>query len=403
MHSRIWKRERKRCRDAFSGYFIGYDTRAHTFIQPYGIIRMALAERIKSLARNVGFDRVGIAPAADADGFDRLTDWLANGYAGDMAYLHKHADARRHPASILPCVRSVVMVALNYRHAEPRHEPDAANLNARIAQYAYGPDYHDVLRDKLNRLLALIQTDHPEIQGRGVVDTAPLLERDFARRAGLGWIGKNTMLIHPQLGSFFFLGALLLDADLPADAPFEKNHCGTCTRCLVACPTDAFPAPGILDSRRCISYLTIEHRGPIADNLRPGLEDWIFGCDICQDVCPWNTKAPFAADPALTPRDDLVAPDLLALLEITDADFRRQFRGTALYRTKRAGLVRNIALVLGNLGDSTALPSLERAAQDPDPVIREASIWAIERIRTNKPPPRSDAPLAFPGSLGTIK
>ncbi len=344
---------------------------------------MSLADHIKSHARHVGFDRVGVAPAADADGFDRLTDWLARGYAGDMAYMHKHADARRHPASILPSVRSVVMVALNYRHQAAGRKPRGS---ARISQYAHGPDYHDVLRDKLNRLLALIQVEHPEIQGRGVVDTAPLLERDFARRAGLGWIGKNTMLIHPKLGSFFFLGALLLDADLPPDPPFEKNHCGTCTRCLVACPTDAFPSPGVLDSRRCISYLTIEHRGPIADDLRPGLENWIFGCDICQDVCPWNTKAPFTSDPAFAPRDDLIAPDLLRLLEITDADFRRQFRDTALDRTKRGGLVRNIALVLGNLGNPTALPALERVAADPDPIIRESAGWAIAQIRSRLPP-----------------
>lgn len=326
-------------------------------------------DRIKELARQVGFDRVGIAPATDADGFDRLADWLERGFAGDMAYMHKHRDARRHPSSILPGVQSVVMVALNYHH-----DPDGGP----IAQYAHGPDYHDVLREKLNRLLALIQTESPEIQGRGVVDTAPLLERDFARRAGLGWIGKNTMLIHPRLGSFFFLGALLLDVPLAADAPFEKNHCGTCTRCLDACPTDAFPAPGWLDSRRCISYLTIEHRGAIDQALRPGLGEWIFGCDICQDVCPWNTKAPLAAE-AL--RDDLVAPDLLELLKITDTEFRRRFRGTAIYRTKRAGLVRNVALALGNRGDSAALPHLEALLDDPDPVIHDAVHWAIDVIR----------------------
>ncbi|MEI7684252.1 MAG: tRNA epoxyqueuosine(34) reductase QueG [Planctomycetota bacterium] len=332
---------------------------------------MSVAQAIKDLARSIGFDRVGVAAATDADGFERLTEWLARGFAGDMAYMHKHAPARRHPSSVLPGVRSVVMVSLNYRQT---------TSGGPIAQYARGLDYHDVLRDRLNRLLKAIQNVYPEIAGRGVVDTAPLLERDFARRAGLGWFGKNTMLIHPTLGSFFFLGALLLDVDLPVDEPFAKNHCGTCTRCLDACPTDAFPAPGWLDSRRCISYLTIEQRGSIPDEFRSGLGDWAFGCDICQDVCPWNKKAPFAGDPAFAPREDLVAPDLLKLLEITEDEFRRQFRGTALLRTKRVGLVRNVALVLGNLGDRAALPALRRVSDDPDPILREAAAWAIAKI-----------------------
>jgi len=332
---------------------------------------MSVAQAIKDLARSIGFDRVGVAAATDADGFERLTEWLARGFAGDMAYMHKHAPARRHPSSVLPGVRSVVMVSLNYRQT---------TSGGPIAQYARGLDYHDVLRDRLNRLLKAIQNVYPEIAGRGVVDTAPLLERDFARRAGLGWFGKNTMLIHPKLGSFFFLGALLLDVDLPVDEPFAKNHCGTCTRCLDACPTDAFPAPGWLDSRRCISYLTIEQRGSIPDEFRSGLGNWAFGCDICQDVCPWNKKAPFAGDPAFAPREDLVAPDLLKLLEITEDEFRRQFRGTALLRTKRVGLVRNVALVLGNLGDRAALPALRRVSDDPDPILREAAAWAIAKI-----------------------
>src|SRR5437868_2900324 len=228
----------------------------------------SLEDRIKAQARALGFDPVGIARATEADDFARLQDWLARGYAGEMDYLHRHAAARRHPAAVLPDVKSVVMVGMGYGGAgwwggevvknqesppvatgglsPPRHP--ATPPTAKVARYARGPDYHDVLRDRLNRLLAAVQREAPGCRGRGVVDTAPLLERDFARRAGLGWIGKNTMLIHPRLGSFFFLGALLLDVTLAADAPFEKNHCGTCTRCLDACPTDAFPAAGWLDS-----------------------------------------------------------------------------------------------------------------------------------------------------------
>ncbi len=225
-----------------------------------------LEARIKQRALELGFALAGIAPATPADGFAHLADWLARGFAGEMTYMERHGAARRHPAAVLPTVRSVVMVAMNYG-SPPSAEP--AGLHGRVARYAGGADYHDVLRGKLNELLAWVQTEVPGTQGRGVVDTAPLLERDFARRAGLGWFGKNTMLIHKRLGSYTLLGALLLDRALTADAPFETSHCGTCTRCLDACPTDAFTGPFQLDARRCISYLTIELRGAIAPSCAP--------------------------------------------------------------------------------------------------------------------------------------
>ncbi len=353
---------------------------------------LTLEDRLKQQARSLGFDLVGIAPAQPADGFDRLHEWLARGYAGDMAYLHRHGEARRHPASILPAVRSVVMVALNYKPAaadSPTRNPDMPRENSanakrqagKIARYALGDDYHNVLRGKLKQLLYWVQEHVPGCAGRAVVDTAPLLERDFARRAGLGWFGKNTMLLHPKLGSYFFLGALLLDFEMQADAPFAANHCGTCTACLDACPTQAFPGPGWLDSRRCISYLTIELRGPIAPELRPALGDWLFGCDICQEVCPWNRKAPAATEPAVFPRADLVALDLEELVGLTESEFRRRFHGTALTRAGRRGLLRNAALVLGNTGDAAALPALERARADADPVVGEAAAWAAAAIR----------------------
>src|SRR5262245_23961305 len=270
-----------------------------------------LEERLKRQALSLGFEVVGIAPAKQADGFEKLQDWLAQGYAGDMDYMHRHGEARRHPDSILPRVRSVVMVALNYN---PRPEASAKQYSGKIARYARGDDYHDVLRAKLKSLLHWLQNEVSGCCGRVVIDTAPLLERDFARRAGLGWFGKNTMLLNTRLGSYFFLGALLLDIELQPDAPFQTNHCGTCTACLDACPTDAFVGPGVLDSRRCISYLTIELRGPIAPELRPGIGDWLFGCDICQEVCPWNRKAPFAPEAAFEPHDDLIAADPVELL-----------------------------------------------------------------------------------------
>jgi epoxyqueuosine reductase len=337
----------------------------------------SLEDRLKQQAHALGFDLAGIAPAAEADHFEQFRDWLDHDYAGEMDYLHRHAQAHRHPDSILPEVRSVVMVAMNYGDCGLNEE---AALG-KVARYALGADYHDVLRQRLKQLLAWLQTEVPSCRGRAVVDTAPLLERDFARRAGLGWFGKNTMLLNKKHGSYFFLGALLVDVALRADAPFDAAHCGTCTACLRACPTDAFVAPGQMDARRCISYLTIELRTAIAPELRPLMGGWLFGCDICQEVCPWNRKAPAATEPAFQPRPDLEAIDLLELFSLTEEAFRDRFRGTALLRPGRSGLLRNAAIVLGNRGDPAALPVLEKAADDPDPVVREAVRWAIERIK----------------------
>jgi len=366
---------------------------------------VGLEDQLKQRARELGFQLVGIAPATPADGFERLRAWLNQGCAGEMAYMHRHAEARRHPSSVLPDVRSVVMVGMNYyvgegqrrsakreaRSAErgapvstfghsalrasPSHAP-----TGKVARYAQGEDYHLVLCERLNRLLGWVQDQVPGCRGRGVVDTAPLLERDFARRAGLGWFGKNTMLLNKRLGSYFFLGALLLDVELRPDSAHETTHCGTCTACLDACPTQAFIEPGQLDARRCISYLTIELRGPIPRELRAPMGDWVFGCDICQEVCPWNRKAPAAAEPAFQPRADLESVDLVELLKLSEDEFRQRFRGTALTRAKRRGLLRNAAIALGNQGNPATLPALQRALGDSEPLIREAAQWAIERI-----------------------
>jgi epoxyqueuosine reductase len=292
-----------------------------------------------------------------------------------MTYMHRYAEARRHPESILPEVKSVVMVGMQHEVSESV----AAPLRGRVARYARGADYHDVLRDRLKRLLAWVRQERPDCLGRGVVDTAPLLERDFARRAGLGWIAKNTMLINKRQGSYFFLGALLLDLELQPDEPHHASHCGTCTRCLDACPTQAFPGPGLLDARRCISYLTIELRDAVPVEQRPGIGDWVFGCDVCQEVCPWNRRET-EGEPALAARADLMTLDLAELLALDEAGFRQRFAGTALLRAKRSGLLRNAALVLGNQGDPAALPALRRALVDPEPLIREAAEWAIGQI-----------------------
>jgi epoxyqueuosine reductase len=358
----------------------------------------SLEIRIKERAHALGFELVGIAPASEADGFAHLQDWLAQGFAGEMGYMSHHADARRHPQAILPNVRSVMMVGINYKPADGDTQGSGARvqgsvreqvsgdrgrgaeLKGRVSFYAGGLDYHGVLREKLKKLLEWIQQEVPGTRGRAVVDTAPLLERDFARRAGLGWFGKNTMLLHKQLGSYFFLGALLLDLDLPADEPFRTSHCGTCTRCLEACPTDAFVGPYQLDARRCISYLTIELRGPIPQDFRHSMDDWIFGCDVCQEVCPWNRKAPVGQEAALQPNVTGLYVDLLELMGLNEEEFRRRFRDTALMRPKRAGMLRNAAIALGNLGDERALPVLEQARNDAEPLIRDAAAWAIERI-----------------------
>jgi epoxyqueuosine reductase len=345
---------------------------------------MSLADRLKEKAHSLGFDLAGIAPAVTPPGYERFTDWLAAGFAGEMHYLPKYADAREHPEAVLPQVRSVVILAMNYAPPRVVAQESSTALTGRISLYAQGRDYHDVLRERLNQLLAWFQGEVPNSRGRAVVDTAPLLERDFARLAGLGWFGKNTMLLNKRLGSYFFLGALLLDVELPPDPPMEASHCGTCTACLEACPTDAFPAPGQLDSRKCISYLTIELRGPIPLELRPGMGTWVFGCDICQEVCPWNRKAPPGKEAELQPRSTQTDPDLIELLSLTPEEFRLRFRDTPLSRPKRRGLLRNVAIALGNLCDARSIPALTNALQDEEPLIRGAAAWALGQFADDR-------------------
>ncbi len=334
-----------------------------------------LAGRLSERAKAQGFTLFGVAPAAEADGFDRFTAWLDAGHAGEMDYLENQRERRRHPSSILPTVRSVVMLGFEYGHAVLEPEPASPS---RIAKYAHGPDYHPFLWNKLNDLASWLEAEEPGCRAKGSADTAPLLERDFARRAGLGWFGKNTMLIDKQRGSFFFLAALLTSVELPVSTPHVASHCGSCTACLDACPTRAFPEPGVLDARKCISYLTIELRGSIPLELREPMGGWLFGCDICQDVCPWNRKEKLGAFPT---NSELAELDPVELLSLDDAEFRRRFRGTAFFRTKRTGLLRNAAIVLGNTGTATAISALELARQDDDEVIREAAEWALSRLR----------------------
>jgi epoxyqueuosine reductase len=337
-----------------------------------------LEDDLLAEARRLGFVLAGIAPATPADDFARYEAWLDDGHAGEMGYLEKHAKARRHPAGVFPQVRSVLMVGMSY--APDRGAPPSKT--GRVALYAQGADYHAVLRERLKGLGRWLAERRPGCRGRVAVDTAPLLERGFARRAGLGWVGKNTLLIHPRHGSWIVLGALLLDIELVASEPFDTFHCGTCRRCLDACPTQAFVGAGNLDARKCISYHTIERKGPLEEPWRIAIDDWLYGCDICQEVCPWNRKAPTGHD-ALAARADLVTLDARELLGLDAAQFREKFTGTAMYpRPGRPVLLRNAALVLGNTGGADALPALRRATSDPEPVVREAALWAIGRIES---------------------
>jgi epoxyqueuosine reductase len=309
-----------------------------------------LEPRLKAQALGLGFDLVGITtlgPATTAPAFER---WLAAGHQGEMDYLRRGAELRADTSRPEPGMITAVVVALDYGG----HEPPGP-----VARYARGEDYHRVMWDRLDELLAWVRDEaSPGVRGRAYVDTGPILERDLARKAGLGWFGKNTMLLNPRLGSFFFLGALFLDLPLEPDAPFTEEHCGTCTRCLDACPTQAFTAPGVMDARRCISYLTIEHRSAIAPEFHAALADHLYGCDICQEVCPWTEKfAPPVREPRFVAREQVArqgalrsAEDLAReLMAMDDPTYRAAFRHSAMTRAKREGLRRNAEIVLENL------------------------------------------------------
>ena len=345
-----------------------------------------LTQRLKSEARRLGFDLVGCCRATKPSSLELFRAWLDAGYAGKMDYIPCRAKAYEHPRHVLEGAQSILMLAVNYRTGAA--QPRAAG-QGRVSTYAWGNvDYHDLLHDKLHRLVDFQRQLFPDAQARGVVDTAPLLERDFARLAGLGWIGKNTLLLNQQFGSQFFLAAMLTDVVLDYDEPFTTDHCGTCRACLDACPTNAFPQPYVLDARRCISYLTIELRDSFPEELRERVGDWLFGCDVCQDVCPWNHRVPPTYEPAFQPAEDKNPVDLVALFQLDDRDFRRMFRHTPMWRARRSGILRNAAIVLGNNPCPTGSDALIKGLNDPDALVRSACAWALgeygntESIRT---------------------
>jgi epoxyqueuosine reductase len=343
-----------------------------------------LEDRIKGLALALGFDLAGIAPARPTRETRFLREWLAAGYAGEMRYLADRVDERVDPRRVLEGARSVIALGFVY---DPGARPDPSAGGFRVARYAGGDDYHDVLVDRVRALEAGLEplAERP-VRTRGYVDTGPVQERVFAARAGLGWIGKNTCLIHPRLGSYLFLAVVLTDLELAADRA-EPDHCGTCRACLDACPTGAFVAPYVLDATRCISYTTIEARGPIPESLRAGHGDWGFGCDVCQEVCPWNLRErrevppdPLGLRARLTPRPEWRRPSLAWVLGLSEDDWRSATRRTALRRTRYRGLLRNALVAAGNAGAPDLAPLVRRHAEGDDPLLAEQARWALARM-----------------------
>lgn len=337
----------------------------------------SFAAQLKAEAQKLGFALAGICPAVAPDGLARFREWIDAGYAGEMTYLADRATAYEDPNHVLVGVKSILMLGLSYRTQEPIAPSPG---QGRVSRYAWGSaDYHDVIHQRLKDLKNWYLAQRPAARVRGVVDTAPLLERELAERAGLGWVGKHTLLLNRQLGSWFFLAGLLTDEELDYDAPFAADHCGTCRACLDACPTQAFPQPYVLDATRCISYLTIEHRSGIPDELRTGIGTWVFGCDVCQDVCPWNRQAPRTSESAFEPDSELNPLGLAELFALDEAAFRLRFRHTPLWRAKRRGVLRNAAIVLGNAPAPAAIEPLIRGLNDPEDVVRAACAWALGR------------------------
>lgn len=340
------------------------------------------SETVRQLARDCGFDLAGVLPAREVADFPRYRSWADRGLAADMRYLtDRRGDLRHHPGELLPGARSVICVGLVYNGPEPRSTEFSAPERAWISRYAWGEDYHDVLREKLE-LLALKMLEKQAMQYRAFVDTAPLPERSLAREAGLGWLGKNTCLISQQLGSWFFLGELLTTLELEPDTPPASDRCGTCTRCIDACPTTAIvPSPSgrfEVDARRCISYFTIELRGTIPEEHRPAIGNNIFGCDICQDVCPWNRKAAVTREPRFAPRE--FAPPLERMAALSEAEFRALFGKTPVSRAKYSGFLRNVAVAMGNAGLPQFRAPLERLAASGDELVAEHARWALRRL-----------------------
>ncbi len=351
-----------------------------------------ISERVKQAALTAGFELAGIAPVDEFAELKRFPDWVAAGHAGEMKYLEARNEAgelrRASLKSAFPWARSVIVCAINYNTPHPYSTQVNKAGHGWISRYAWSrEDYHDSvlgrLREVESRLKAIAEE---QIETRSYVDTGPIVERIYAKYAGVGWLGKNTCLINQKIGSWLFLGVIVTSLELTPDLP-AADRCGSCTRCIEACPTQAFIAPHQLDSNKCISYLTIEKRGTIPEDLRTDMGHHVIGCDICQDVCPWNRKAPTTDKLEFQPREGLLNPALAWLAEISEEEFRQKFRGSPVKRAKRNGLRRNALIAIGNRGNRSHLPFVTRALEDPDPTISDAAKWAQQQIekRGNSP------------------
>lgn len=344
--------------------------------------RAELTRRVKAEARRLGFDAVAVA-AVSKVAENPLREWLRRRFHGEMGYMERHFEKRTDPGRVVEGARSIVSLALNYYH--PYRLPYGDPTRGAISRYASGDDYHDVILDRLKRLYEFVGTISPAgVRGRYYVDTGPVLDKAWASRAGIGWIGKHTNAIAKRrLGSWFFVAEMILNLDLEPDAP-ATDHCGTCTRCIEACPTNAIVAPYLLDSRRCISYLTIELRGDIPDEFREPMGNLIYGCDICQDVCPWNRKVDHSSVDEFAPRALNRSPKLTELAAFGEEDFRREFRGSPVKRAKWRGLMRNVAVAMGNSGDKATVPALARLLQVDDPMVRRHAAWGLAQVASRE-------------------
>lgn len=330
-------------------------------------------DEVRAAAQELGFALCGFATAGRAPHADALEAWLRDGRQASMEWMQRTAQERIHPDRVLPGVRSVVVLATNYF----QEDPQPARGAGRIARYAWSDDYHETIKPRLEQLAARMSAAGGE--QRCFVDSGPVLERDWAAAAGVSWHGKSTMGIHPELGTWFFLSVILTTLEFEPAEPLP-DRCGCCTRCLDACPTRAITAPYQLDARRCISFLTIENKGPIPEEFREAMGGRIFGCDDCLDACPWNRFARASRDAALQPRDEILGKSLREFLELDDAGFKALFLGSPILRAKRRGFLRNVCVALGNTGDPGDLPALRRAMNDAEPLVSEHAAWAVEEI-----------------------
>jgi len=339
-----------------------------------------ITDSIKSKAYEIGFDLVGVSPVGHFPESQFYKEWLSRGYAGEMKYMERSPERRQHAGRVVPGAKSVITCGLNYNTDLPYSTEAGDKRRGWIARYAWGEDYHAVMDDKLRALEEYISREaEGMVATRRYVDTGPVLERVYGKYGGIGWTGKNTCLINQRVGSWIFLGEIITGLELEYDSP-APDRCGTCTRCIDACPTGAITEPYVLDSRLCISYLTIELRDGIPRKLRDGIDNNIFGCDICQDVCPWNRKAEKTSETGFHPGEGLYNPGLRSFAGLGPDEFGARFRGSPIKRTKRKGFLRNVLIAMGNSGDADLVPAVEEYLADEEPLVRAHAAWALWKL-----------------------